>query len=57
MKVGDLVKLPPTVIGNHAKGAVVGVVLKQKAHAVTVSTPRGNEMWWRKDIRLLARNR
>jgi len=57
MKVGDLVRIPPTVIGNHAKGACAGVVLKKEAHAITVGTPRGIEMWDEYDIRLLVRDK
>lgn len=57
MKAGDLVRLPPTVIANSALGECVGVVLKKEAHAVTVGTPRGVEMWNVLHLHLLARNK
>jgi len=53
MKVGDLVRLPPTVIANNAKGECVGVILKKHAPIVTVGTPRGIEMWNERHVHLL----
>jgi len=53
MKVGDLVRCPPYVNGNHAVGACVGVVLERVGYKITVGTSRGNEIWDECDIRIL----
>jgi hypothetical protein len=53
MKVGDLVRVPATVIGNHAKAACVGIVLDKAGYKIMVGTPRGNEVWDEYDIRIL----
>ena len=53
MKVGDLVRCPPYVNGNHAVGACVGVVLEKVGYKITVGTSRGNEIWDECDIRIL----
>jgi len=61
MKVGDLVRLPPTVIANNAKGECVGVILKKHAPrrgpSLEVGTPRGIEMWNERDVHLLVGNK
>ena len=54
MKVGDLVKCPPYVNGNHAVGACAGIVLEVVGHKITVGTPRGAEMWDSCDIRTIS---
>ncbi len=53
MKVGDLVRCPPYVNGNHAIGPCVGVVLDKAGYKITVGTPRGSEVWDEADIRIL----
>ena len=61
MQIGDLVRLPPTVIANSALGECVGVILKmhakKKVPMVTVGTHRGVEMWNALHLHLLARNK
>jgi hypothetical protein len=53
VKVGDLVRVPATVNGNHAMAACVGVVLDKAGYKIMVGTPRGNEVWDEYDIRIL----
>ena len=57
MKVGDLVKCPPYVNGNHAVGACVGIVLEVVGYKITVATPRGAEFWDACDIHILKEGR
>ena len=53
MKVGDLVRCPPHVNGNHAVGACIGIVLNVVSYKIIVGTPRGPETWDECDIRLV----
>jgi len=57
MKVGDLVRCPPYVNGNHAVGACVGVVLRKVGYKLTVGTPRGVEKWDECDVREIIANK
>ena len=54
MKVGDLVRVPASVFGNHAKAACVGVVLEKVGYKITVGTHRGKEIWDEYDIHILS---
>ena len=54
MKVGDLVRCPPYINGDHRVPKCIGVVLEMEGYKITVGTPRGTEIWDQFDLLSLA---